>query len=281
MGTPRSHHAADAGHPARLHPGRGRGDRAHGGTLPRSRRGRGRAGRPGEGVPARALRGRLPTRPGASASGPCRTPARSLDPRRSGSVGRARCRPAAARHPRGGRSGARGRARGARIVLDVCLTSNVFTGAVASLEEHPLPQLMAAGVLCTLNTDDPAFFGTDLGHDTRRQPAWGCHRVPSTMPVWRARCATTRCVPASRRSATRLTGRRPGRRRRCRPGSALDGTAGDAAHEVALEPEEDEQRQRHRDEGRRHEVLPVAAERGAQVGEDDGQREVGVVPGAR
>jgi aminodeoxyfutalosine deaminase len=52
-----------------------------------------------------------------------------------------------------------------RIVLDVCPTSNVFTGAVASMAEHPLPQLVAAGVLCTLNTDDPAYFGTDLGRE--------------------------------------------------------------------------------------------------------------------
>ena len=51
------------------------------------------------------------------------------------------------------------------VVLDVCLTSNLFTGAVPSLAEHPLPQLMAAGVRCTLNTDDPAFFGTDLGRE--------------------------------------------------------------------------------------------------------------------
>lgn len=50
-----------------------------------------------------------------------------------------------------------------RIVLDVCPTSNVFTGAVPSLADHPLPALMAAGVLCTINTDDPAFFHADLG----------------------------------------------------------------------------------------------------------------------
>jgi aminodeoxyfutalosine deaminase len=50
-------------------------------------------------------------------------------------------------------------------VLDVCPTSNVFTGAVASLDDHPLPRLLAAGVRCTLNTDDPAYFGTDLGRE--------------------------------------------------------------------------------------------------------------------
>ena len=49
------------------------------------------------------------------------------------------------------------------IVLDVCPTSNVRTGVVRSLEDHPLPRLAAAGVRCTINTDDPAMFGNDLG----------------------------------------------------------------------------------------------------------------------
>jgi len=49
------------------------------------------------------------------------------------------------------------------IVLDVCPISNVRTGVVRSLAEHPLPALLAAGVLCTINTDDPAMFGNDLG----------------------------------------------------------------------------------------------------------------------
>ena len=51
-----------------------------------------------------------------------------------------------------------------RTVLDVCPISNLRIGAVRSLEEHPLPHLMAAGVLCSLSTDDPALFGTNL-HD--------------------------------------------------------------------------------------------------------------------
>ena len=48
------------------------------------------------------------------------------------------------------------------IVLDVSPVSNVRTGAVASLGEHPLPQLTAAGVRCSISTDDPAMFDTDL-----------------------------------------------------------------------------------------------------------------------
>ena len=49
-----------------------------------------------------------------------------------------------------------------RVVLDVCPISNVRTGAVPSLAEHPLPELVASGVICSLSTDDPAMFGTDL-----------------------------------------------------------------------------------------------------------------------
>ena len=47
-------------------------------------------------------------------------------------------------------------------VLDVCPISNLRTGAVRSLDEHPLPELVAAGVRCTVSTDDPAMFDTDL-----------------------------------------------------------------------------------------------------------------------
>ncbi len=51
------------------------------------------------------------------------------------------------------------------IVLDICPLSNLRTGAVASLAEHPLPRLAAAGVLCSISTDDPAMFDTDLTRD--------------------------------------------------------------------------------------------------------------------
>jgi aminodeoxyfutalosine deaminase len=54
---------------------------------------------------------------------------------------------------------------GRGTVLDVCPISNLRLGVVPSLEDHPLPQLVAAGVLCSISTDDPAIFDTDLSKD--------------------------------------------------------------------------------------------------------------------
>jgi aminodeoxyfutalosine deaminase len=51
------------------------------------------------------------------------------------------------------------------IALEVCPTSNVCTGAVPSLPEHPLPALLAAGVPVTLATDDPGMFHTNLNNE--------------------------------------------------------------------------------------------------------------------
>ena len=49
-----------------------------------------------------------------------------------------------------------------RVVLDVTPLSNLRTGVVPSLGEHPLPELIAAGIPCTVSTDDPEMFDTDL-----------------------------------------------------------------------------------------------------------------------
>jgi adenosine deaminase len=45
------------------------------------------------------------------------------------------------------------------VCLDVCPTSNVNLGVIASMREHPLPRLLEAGVHCSINADDPTLFG--------------------------------------------------------------------------------------------------------------------------
>lgn len=51
------------------------------------------------------------------------------------------------------------------IPLEVCITSNVITGAAQSLAAHPVRRLFDAGVPITLNTDDPAIFATTLSDE--------------------------------------------------------------------------------------------------------------------
>jgi aminodeoxyfutalosine deaminase len=46
--------------------------------------------------------------------------------------------------------------------LEICISSNVATGAVSSLAEHPIRRLYDAGVPLVLNTDDPSMFHTTL-----------------------------------------------------------------------------------------------------------------------
>ncbi len=56
-----------------------------------------------------------------------------------------------------------------RIPLTVCPTSNVvIANRFRSLEEHPFQAMRQAGVLVTINTDDPAMLDLDLGIEYRR-----------------------------------------------------------------------------------------------------------------
>lgn len=52
--------------------------------------------------------------------------------------------------------------READIPLEVCVSSNLCTGVVPSMEAHPLRRLFDAGVPIVLNSDDPPMFHTTL-----------------------------------------------------------------------------------------------------------------------
>ncbi|WP_443064708.1 adenosine deaminase [Streptomyces sp. NBC_00588] len=52
-----------------------------------------------------------------------------------------------------------------RIPLEVCPTSNIATRAVRTLDEHPIKEFAQAGVVITVNSDDPPMFGTDLNNE--------------------------------------------------------------------------------------------------------------------
>ncbi len=55
------------------------------------------------------------------------------------------------------------RERGA--YFEVCLTSNLQSGVIPSLAEHPLPEMIQAGLQVTLNTDDPGISKITLTHE--------------------------------------------------------------------------------------------------------------------
>jgi aminodeoxyfutalosine deaminase len=57
------------------------------------------------------------------------------------------------------------RARGTPLELNP--TSNVRTGVCPSFAAHPLRRYFDQGMLVTINSDDPAFFGSDLANEYR------------------------------------------------------------------------------------------------------------------
>jgi aminodeoxyfutalosine deaminase len=62
---------------------------------------------------------------------------------------------------------------GRGIVLDVCPVSNLRTRVVSSPEEHPLPALVDFGIPCSISTDDPELFDTDLTRDYELATSFG------------------------------------------------------------------------------------------------------------
>lgn len=54
-----------------------------------------------------------------------------------------------------------------QIPLEICVSSNVRTGCCSRLDQHPVRRFFDAGLMVTLNSDDPAFFGSDLEGEFR------------------------------------------------------------------------------------------------------------------
>lgn len=54
------------------------------------------------------------------------------------------------------------------ICLELCPSSNVATGVVDSWPTHPLRRLFDAGVTVTVNSDDGAFFATDVARELEK-----------------------------------------------------------------------------------------------------------------
>jgi adenosine deaminase/aminodeoxyfutalosine deaminase len=54
-----------------------------------------------------------------------------------------------------------------QIPLEICITSNLRTGCCPTLEEHPVRRYFDAGLMVTLNSDDPAMFESDLQDEYR------------------------------------------------------------------------------------------------------------------
>jgi aminodeoxyfutalosine deaminase len=54
-----------------------------------------------------------------------------------------------------------------QIPLEICITSNLRTGCCPTLEEHPVRHYFDAGLMVTLNSDDPAMFESDLQDEYR------------------------------------------------------------------------------------------------------------------
>ena len=79
-------------------------------------------------------------------------------------------------------------------VLDVCPTSNLRTKVVANLADHPLPYLLRAGVGCSVSTDDPAMFGTDLSQEYSLLPGMGV----DPRHIFHAACRGALCDEATR-----------------------------------------------------------------------------------
>ena len=58
-----------------------------------------------------------------------------------------------------------------QIPVEICLTSNLRTGCIVKMSDHPVRRYFDQGLMLTLNSDDPAMFGTTLTREYERAQA--------------------------------------------------------------------------------------------------------------
>ena len=51
------------------------------------------------------------------------------------------------------------------VTIEACPVSNVRTGAISSVREHPIREFQSRGIRVTVNSDDPSMFGTDMNNE--------------------------------------------------------------------------------------------------------------------
>jgi len=52
-----------------------------------------------------------------------------------------------------------------QVPIEINITSNLRTGCCRKLEDHPVRRYFDEGLMVTLNSDDPAMFGSWLGNE--------------------------------------------------------------------------------------------------------------------
>jgi adenosine deaminase len=86
------------------------------------------------------------------------------------------------------------------IVLEVCPSSNVDSGVITELEQHPLPRLSELGVLTTINTDDPLISNITLTDEMLRAVQY-MNVSLDDLKTLLLRAANAAFLPASDRTA--------------------------------------------------------------------------------
>ena len=81
-----------------------------------------------------------------------------------------------------------------QVVIEACLTSNLHTGAISAIDQHPLPCWLESGVKATINTDNTLLSAVDAPGEYA-----SAARLPGMTPEALAACAAVGHAAAFRR----------------------------------------------------------------------------------